>query len=196
MHMYMYMYPKRRYAACPPPRLTCDLSFKNLQNWRRSGEKKRAGRGHGFPRRSLHLRIALGKLLERSSQNTDENGGPERTKNQWKMSQKPTPGGVPHRFGGALKGSWALLGGSWAWNSNYDDFCLIFLRVLGSSWWRLGAQAVRLGGQDNPTNSAKTTHDASKMPPRQPKIRFSPKNYEKMSPSSSDGILHSILNWF
>ena len=66
------MYPKRRYAACPPPRLTCDLSFKNLQHLRRSGEKKRAGRGHGFPRRSLHLRIALGKLLERSSQNTDE----------------------------------------------------------------------------------------------------------------------------
>ena len=102
-------------------------------------------------------------------------GGPERTKNQWKMSSKPTPGGVPHRFGGALKGSWALLGGSWAWNSNYDDFCLIFLRVLGSSWGRLGAQAGRLGGQDNPKNSAKTTHDASKMPPRQPKIRFSPK---------------------
>ena len=25
------VYPKRRYAACPPPRLTCDLSFKNLQ---------------------------------------------------------------------------------------------------------------------------------------------------------------------
>ena len=78
------------------------------------------------------------------------NGGPERTKNQYKMIQKPTPGGVPHRLGGALKGSWALLGGSWAWNSNYDDFCLIFLRVLGSSWGRLGAQDGRLGGQDDP----------------------------------------------
>ena len=80
---------------------------------------------------------------------------------------------------GRLYPSWAVLEACWA--------------VLGSSWGRLGAQAGRLGGQDNPKNSAKTTHDASKMPPRQPKIRFSPKKEEKMNPSSSDGIFHSIL---
>ena len=61
--------------------------------------------------------------------------------------------------------SWRRLGLSW--------------RRLGPSWahlgGRLGAQAGRLGGQDKPKNFAKTTHDASKMPPRQPKIRFSPK---------------------
>ena len=73
---------------------------------------KRAGRGHDFPRRSLHLRIALGKLLERSSQNTDEMEVQSEPKINKKMIQKPTPGGVPHRLGGALKGSWALLGGS------------------------------------------------------------------------------------
>ena len=39
----MYIYPKRRYAACPPPRLTRDLSFKKLQNWRRSGERTSFG---------------------------------------------------------------------------------------------------------------------------------------------------------
>ena len=83
------------------------------------------------------------------------------------------------RLRAVLGPSWAVLEASWA--------------VLGSSWGRLGAQAGRLGGQDNPKNFAKTTHDASKMPPRQPKIRFSPKKWEKMSPSSSDGIFHSIL---
>ena len=73
---------------------------------------KRAGRGHDFPRRSLHLRIALGKLLERSSKNTDEMEVQSEPKINKKMIQKQTPGGVPHRLGGALKGSWALLGGS------------------------------------------------------------------------------------
>ena len=62
-------------------------------------------------RRSLHVRIALGKLLERSSQHTDEMEVQSKPKSI-KMIQKPTPGGVPHRLGGALKGSWALLGGS------------------------------------------------------------------------------------
>ena len=108
---------------------------------------KRAGRGHDFPRRSLHLRIALGKLLERPSQHNDEMEVQSEPKINKTMIQKPTPGGVPHRLGGALKGSWALLSGFRAWNSNYDDFCLIFLRVLGSSWGRLGAQDGRLGGQ-------------------------------------------------
>ena len=74
--------------------------------------KKSAGRGHDFPRRSLHLRIALGKLLERSSQNTDEMEVQSEPKINKKMIQKTTPGGVPHRLGGALKGSWALLGGA------------------------------------------------------------------------------------
>ena len=191
----MYNYPKRRYAACPPPRLTCDLSFKNLQIWRRSGETSARVAATIFQEEAFisGLLLALGKLLERSSQNTDEMEVQSEPKINKQMIQKPTPRGVPHRLGVALKGSWALLGGSWAWNSNYDDFCLIFLRVLGLPWGRLGAQDGRLGGQDDPKIFAKTTHDASKMLPRQPKIRFSRKKWEKMSPSSSDGIFHSIL---
>ena len=102
-------------------------------------------------------------------------------------------GGVLGHLGGLLGTSWAVfshLGPSWrrlgpSWRRLGG--------VLGSSWGRLGAQAGRLGGQDKPKNFAKTTHDASKMPPRQPKIRFSPKKEEKMNPSSSDGIFHSIL---
>ena len=43
----------------------CLVIQKYLKNDGALGNK-RAGRGHDFPRRSLHLRIALGKLLERS----------------------------------------------------------------------------------------------------------------------------------
>ena len=75
-------------------------------------------------------------------------------------------GGVLGHLGGLLGMSWAVfshLGPSWrrlgpSWRRLGG--------VLGSSWGRLGAQAGRLGGQDKPKNFAKTTHDASKMPPK------------------------------
>ena len=66
-------------------------------------------------------------------------------------------------------------------------------RVLKASGAVLGGKARRLGSQENPKNFAKTGHDASKMAPRQPKIRFSAKNKGKINPSSSDGMYHPIL---
>ena len=56
----------------PATALDLCLVIEKYQNMTAFWGNKRAGRGHDFPRRSLHLRIALGKLLERSSQNTDE----------------------------------------------------------------------------------------------------------------------------
>ena len=47
---------------------------------------------------------------------------------------------------------------------------------LESASWR------RLGGPRRPKNFAKTAHDASKIPPRQLKIRFSAKKYGKDGP--------------
>ena len=65
-------------------------------------------------------------------------------------------------LGGVLGGSWVGLG-----------------RVLGPSWGPSSASWRRLGGPRRPKTFAKTAQDASKMPPRQPKIRFSAKKFDK-----------------
>ena len=95
------------------------------------------------------------------------------------MFQKPTPGRVPHRFGGALKGSCAAL---------EPGTLITTIFVLFSCWsWAhlggvLGPKLGVLGAKTTKKTSAKTTHDASKMHPRQPKIRFSQKNVRKNEP--------------
>ena len=111
-------------------------------------------------------------------------------------SKNEAPRGTPSTFGGHFRGFW----GSWrSWAAK----CVLggvlgrswvgLGRVLGPSWGPSSASWKRLGCPRRPKNFAKTVQDASKMPPRQPKIRFSAKNVGKMSPWSSDGIFHSIL---
>ena len=67
---------------------------------------KRAGRGHDFPRRSLHLRIALGKLLERSRQNTDDMEVQSEPKITLKNDPKTDPRrGIPSAWGRPRRGT-------------------------------------------------------------------------------------------
>ena len=88
------------------------------------------------------------------------------------------PRGTPSTFGGHFRGFW----GSWrSWAAK----CVLggvlgrswvgLGRVLGPSWGPSSASWKRLGCPRRPKNFAKTVQDASKMPPRQPKIRFSAK---------------------
>ena len=158
IYIYIYIiYTKRRYAACPPPRLTCYLSFKNLQNWRRSGEKKRAGRGHDFPRRSLHLRIVLGKLLERSSQIPMKWRSRANQKSIKKWSKNRPQEGYPIGSGAP----WRALGRSWAALEHGTLITTIFVLFSCGSWAHLGGVlGPKLG-----VLGAKTTQ---KILPRRP----------------------------
>ena len=86
----------------------------------------------------------------------------------------------PRRGTPSVRGRLArALGRSWAALEHGTLITTIFVLFSCGSWAHLG---VVLGGQDNPKNSAKTTHDASKMRPRQPKIRFSAKKVGKNEP--------------
>ena len=104
---------------------------------------KRAGRGHDFPRRSLHLRIALGKLLERSSQNTDEMEVQSEPKINKKWPKNRPQEGYPIGSGASFSIYFGCLGGSGC------QVCLgrCFGRLLGGSWSRLG---VVLGPKMDP----------------------------------------------
>ena len=89
-------------------------------------------------------------------------------------------GGQFWRHFGGLGGPWSPLGPSWrhlkaSWRrlGTSETFKTPLGRLLGPILGHFSASWRRLQGPRPPKNFAKTAQDASKMLPRQPKIRFS-----------------------
>ena len=84
---------------------------------------------------------------------------------------------------GGLGGCWDVLGGLWgrSWGGLEGILGDLegILAHLGTSWRHLGGVLKRIGGPKRPKNFARTAQDGSKMPPRQPEIRFSAKKRKK-----------------